>query len=377
MLKIKIWMALLAGGLFCLIACNGAGSGGLVGIRFENGVECLGEEAQPLPGEVIYVSPAGADSNPGTLDAPLGTLAHALCNLTPGQTLEILPGEYRQAVIMGAFGDSRAPIIIRARPEGVSRPVLEGESKRTMGIALVESTNIHIQGLEFRNYTDEGLLVLEGSDFVIRDNKFTRNGRASIERDNDGEGYGVNVLGAQNVLIEGNEASGNGPNQARWENFTLGTGINTYGNSGVVIRENYVHDTIGGGILVEDSVDVLVEGNRIENNELDANGDYWDGGIWVDGGHNISLRGNQIADNHGPGIVLSDEDVQYPDESFGYVVMENILSHNLVGISIWNWGQCPVQDETIIRLDVNQFVGNEEGERWCSEWECGEGQPCD
>jgi len=356
-------------------ACNG--DGGLVGIHFKNGVECLGEEAQPLPGEVIFVSPEGVDANPGTIDSPLGTLAVAMCNLRPGQILEILPGEYRESVILGDFGDSTKPIIIRAHTEGVSRPVLEGESKRTMGIALVESENIIIEGLEFRNYTDEGLLVLLGSDITIRDNKFFANGRASTDPDHDGEGFGVNVLGAQNILIEGNESANNGPNQERWEEFTLGTGINTYGNTRVIIRENYVHDTVGGGILVEDSVDILVENNRIEDNELDANGDYWDGGIWVDGGHTITLRGNQIANNHGPGIVLSDEDVQYPNDSFGYVVEENVLRSNIVGISIWNWGQCPIEDKSIIQLKDNQFDGNAEGETWCEAWECGEGQPCD
>ena len=356
-------------------ACNG--DGGLVGIHFKNGAECLGEEAQPLPGEVIFVSPEGDDNNPGTIDAPLGTLAMAMCNLRPGQILEILPGEYRESVILGEFGDSNNPIIIRAHTDGVSRPILEGESKRTMGIALVESENIIIEGLEFRNYTDEGLLVLLGSDITIRDNKFFANGRASTDPDHDGEGFGVNVLGAQNILIEGNESAENGPNQERWEDFTLGTGINTYGNTRVIIRGNYVHETVGGGILVEDSVDILVENNRIENNELDANGDYWDGGIWVDGGHTITLRGNQIANNRGPGIVLSDEDVQYPGESYGYAVENNMLSDNMVGISIWNWGQCPVLDENIIRLKDNQFEGNTEGEFWCEAWECGEGQPCD
>ncbi len=368
----QLCIVLLAG---ITTACNENDT--LVGIHFENGDECLGEEAQPLPREVIYLAPEGEDSNPGTQSAPLGTLTHALCNLAPGQTLLIAPGVYRASVIMGLFGDNRAPITIRANPEAGSRPVLEGESTRTMGIALVESTNIIIEGLEFRNYTDEGLLVLEGSRFTIRDNLFSTNGRASSDPDMDGEGFGVNVLGAQDVLIEGNESALNGPNQERWEAFNLGTGINTYGNTKVIIRDNYIHDTIGGGILVEDSFDILVENNRIEDNELDANGDYWDGGIWVDGGYNITLRNNQITNNHGPGIVLSDEDVQYPEASYGYVVEHNTLSNNLVGISMWNWGDCPIMDEAIILLNDNQFVDNDDGESWCVDWECGEGQPCD
>ncbi len=370
---------------FALFSCESVGEvwaqkvtsdGDLVGIVFQNGVECLGEDAQPKQGDVLYISPEGDDSNPGTDSAPLGSLAYALCNLVPGQTLNIAPGVYEESVIMGAFGDSHASIVIRAHQEGDERPLLEGESTRSIGIALVESTNIIVEGLEFRNYLDEGLLILEGSNFIIRDNKFTANGRASVDPDLDEEGFGVNVLGASEVLIEGNQAADNGPNQERWENYALGTGINTYGNRNVIIRDNYVHGTIGGGILVEDSENVLVENNRIEENQLDANGDYWDGGIWVDGGANITLQGNQISNHNGPGIVLSDEDVQYPEASYGYVVKKNEITRNLVGIWMWNWGMCPVEG-SIVSLQQNQLDGNDDGETWCTDWECGEGEPCE
>jgi parallel beta-helix repeat protein len=351
--------------------------GNIVGIFFKNGVECLGEEAHPLPSRILYVSPEGDDSNPGDKTAPLGTLAFALCNLEPGQTLNIMPGTYEESIIMGAFGDSSAPIVIRAHPnlEEETRPMMYGESTRSMGIGLVECTNIIVEGLEFRNYTDEGLYILEGSNYIIKNNKFIANGRASVDPDHEEEGFGINVLGASNVLIEGNQAIDNGPNQERWEDFVLGTGINTYGNHEVIIRDNYVQGNIGGGILVEDSFDVLVEANRIQDNQLDANGDYWDGGIWVDGGQDIILRTNQISDHNGPGIVLSDEDVQYPGASFGYIVEDNQIDDNLVGIFIWNWGQCPV-DEQIIKFQGNRMDGNLEGEFWCVEWECGIGKPC-
>ena len=137
---------------FLLAACDTAGDlwasvgksdGNVVGIIFQNGVECLGEEAQPKEGDVLYVSLEGDDSNPGAETAPLRTLAYALCNLRPGQTLNIAPGVYKESIIMGAFGDSSAPIIIRAHPDpkGGQHPVLEGESTRSIGIAMVERPN--------------------------------------------------------------------------------------------------------------------------------------------------------------------------------------------------------------------------------------------
>lgn len=348
---------------------------GQVGIPFVNGVECLGEQAHPLGGHQVFVSPDGEDGNTGTSAAsPLRSLASALCNLQPGQTLNILPGTYRESVIMGAFGDSDAAIIIRGVVEGDRLPVLEGENSRSMGIALVESQNIVVKNLEFRNYSDEGLYILTGSEFVIRDNRFVDNGRFSTNPDAYGEGFGVNVVGARSVLIEGNQVLGNGPSQIRREAYILGTGINTFELFDAIIRDNYIAETIGGGILVEDGSGVLVENNTIENNELDANGDYWDGGIWVDGSTDVVLRGNTIRDNHGPGLNLSDEDVQFPEASKNIIVEDNTLANNLYGIYTWNFGSCPPPEEAI--FFINNHLEENAIDYKCSEWECGESEPC-
>ena len=36
--------------------------------------------------------------------------------------------------------------------------------------------------------------------------------------------------------------------------------------------------------------------------------EWWDAGIWVDGGADVRLVRNTIQDNLGPGIEISDED---------------------------------------------------------------------
>ena len=44
----------------------------LVGIPFRHGIECLGEEAQSIEGDTLYVSPDGDDDNLGNApDVPL------------------------------------------------------------------------------------------------------------------------------------------------------------------------------------------------------------------------------------------------------------------------------------------------------------------
>ncbi len=339
---------------------------GQLGVVFRQGVECLGQEAQPRPGDVLYVSPQGSDDNPGSRQAPLQTLASALCHARPGQTIYLLPGVYSESVLLGAFGAEEAPIVLKGVVENGQWPILDGGNERSMGLALVECSNFVIEGIEFRHYTDEGLLVLLGENIVIRGNRFVANGRASVDPDADGEGFGLNLLGVQQAVVEANQVIANGPAEERRQQYVLGTGINTYEVFETVIRDNYIVNTIGGGILVEDGGNVLLEGNVIAENELDANGDYWDGGIWVDGSHDVIVRGNKLQDNHGPAIVISDEERQYPRSSYAILVTENQASGNLVAVFMWNYGLCPPPAEAVQLYD-NDFYDNEISGYWCEE----------
>ena len=189
---------------FLVSGCNGE-SEGLVGIVSQGGMECLGEEANPIVGDTVYVSPDGDDGNQGdTMDGPLLTLSHALCNLQPGQTLHIMPGTYHESVVLGGFGNEDLPIIIKGNDKGDELSILDGEGTLTMGLALVECTNIVIENIDFRNYTDEGLYALLGSDLTIQKNRFIANGRTSIDPDVEGEGFGVRIEGSTDVLIVNN-----------------------------------------------------------------------------------------------------------------------------------------------------------------------------
>ena len=131
----------------------------------------------------------------------------------------------------------------------------------------------------------------------------------------------------------------------------------------------------GGGILVEDSADVLVENNTISDNDLDASIDeWWDGGIWVDGGHDITLRGNTITDNLGPGIEISDEDNQQP---YGYLLENNTVTGNYYGIYIWNFTDEGMPGDDVLRMVNNDITGNTRQDVWIEGMVCPLDDPCD
>jgi parallel beta-helix repeat protein len=116
-----------------------------------------------------------------------------------------------------------------------------------------------------------------------------------------------------------------------------------------------------------------VEDNRVDGNDLDASRfEWWDGGIWLDGGGDVLVRNNQFVNNLGPGIQVSDEDLQSPT---GYRLENNTSSGNYFGIYIWNFGECPYPDEDVLTRSGNDFTRNSRQDVWCEPMPCPRG--CD
>jgi parallel beta-helix repeat protein len=279
----------------------------------------------------------------------------------PGGTILVLPGTYNEALTLESVGSSNAPITIQG--DG-SAAILDGQGTRAIGFWCEKCTNLIFENLEIRNYTDVGIGVYLSTDVAMRNLKVHHNGFAPQLVGWEIEGYGVHVDESQQIIVESGEIYQNGPQPT--PPGTLGTGINTFGCIDCVIRNNHSHDNIGGGILVEDGVRVLVEGNEVIANYLDATADeWWDGGIWIDGGHDVTVRNNTFKNNLGPGIQISDEDHQHP---YGYVLENNVSIGNYYGIYIWNFGTTGFPSENILRMSSNQISGNAVQDVWIVPW---------
>ncbi len=301
-----------------------------------------------------FVSMNGNDNNNGrSRSNAFSTLKKAFQSVKPGGKINILPGVYNEDIGLIKAGMDSDSILIQGI-EGI--PILYGKQEKIVGIYCERCRNLVFDNIKFSNYTDIGLSLESCQNIRIRNLIIQKNG-FDVQLENwEFEGYGIHVEGSDNVLITNCDVSENGPNPQIFPNFLMGTGINTYGNTNVIIRNNRCHKNIGGGILVEDSEDVLVEGNIVYENDLDATVDeWWDGGLWIDGGHRITVRNNVFRNNLGPGIEISDEDNQNPT---GYILENNICTDNYYGIYIWNFGTTDWPDEHIIQNNNNQFTDN-------------------
>lgn len=304
-----------------------------------------------------YVAVQGHDGNDGqTRETAFRTINRAMEVVQPGDIVLILAGVYHEALTLEGLGNSGASIAFR----GESGTVLDGQHTMTIGFWGESCTNLIFENLEIRNYTDIGIGFYKSTHIVMRNLWVHHDGTAPQLVGWEIEGYGIHADESQHVTVEGCEIYQNGPQPVSPDR--RGTGIDTFKCTDCVIRNNHSHGNIGGGILVEDGVNVLVESNDVYANDLDVSADgWWDGGIWVDGGHDVTVRENTFRNNLGPGIQISDEDLQYP---YGYVLENNTSTGNYHGIYIWNFGTSGFPPENILRRSNNQITGNTIRDIW-------------
>lgn len=318
-----------------------------------------------------YVSPTGDDRATG--DHPefaLRTIGRAFELVGPGETIFVLPGEYSEMIDISGLGNPDLPIVLSGVP---GESILDGRGELPTAIWCEECWGITLENLVVRDYTDAGVVFLYAEGIRLLDLGVEGNGFDPQVAEWEFEGYGIEVESSSEVWIEGNQVIGNGPNPKRLGRL-MGSSINVYACHRCVIRENLISRNTGG-MVVEDSVDVLVEDNLIFENDLDATAErWWDGAIWLDGGRDVTLRGNLIRDNLGPGLQISDEELAGPT---GYVLEDNLVTGNLIGLHLWNFGTWELPGEPTLRAEGNLIRENELIDVSISPGWCFPPEPCE
>ena len=324
-------------------------------------IECSGTVKDAT---IYYVSNLGNDDNDGLSESSaFKTIAKSLSTVNPGGTIRILSGVYNESIGVESCGSLSSAITIEGHN---GTPTLDGENKKTIDLFFEKSNNYIIKNIKIINYTDIGIGFSSGSNLVLTNLEIAENGHAVQLKDWELEGYGIDVDYSENIKISNCIVYRNGPEPQIVPDYIMGTGINTYGNTNIRINNNKSYNNIGGGILVEDSYDVIVEENDVYGNDLDATVDeWWDGGLWLDGGGNVIVRNNNFHDNKGPGIEISNEDKQNPS---GYELINNISTDNYYGIFIWNFGTNDWPEESAIKKSGNDFTGNSRQDVWIVDW---------
>jgi hypothetical protein len=333
--------------------------------------------SQAASGTTFYVATTGADTNPGTLDAPFRTIGHAATVAVAGDTVLVRGGVYKELVAPTHSGSAAKGYITFSSFPGETATIdgtgLAIPQQQWGLITLNDVSYVVVQGFELRNYTTTsvndvpiGVYIFgSGSNLQIVNNHIHNIETTAKTNPNQcgSNALGLVVYGTKApAAITGLVISGN-------EIDDLLTGcsesMSIDGNvDGFAVTSNRVHnnDNIGIDAIGFEKVSPNatydqarrgeIRGNTVYNitsyNNPDYGKQYAADGIYVDGGTQIVIEQN-LVHNVDLGIELASE---HKGHVTSHVTARNnvVYANNATGISIGGYagGVGGTQDCTIV-----------------------------
>lgn len=237
---------------------------------------CTVKDSQPVavtpqvvPTE-LYVAPDGLDSNPGTRNAPLHSLARAAQVVTPGTVVNVLPGTYQGGFRTAVDGRPNARIVFRSVERWRARIVPPPVSNATMAWDN-RASYVDVEGFEVDGSLDADVLpgtstglrwtvgIYSGGSYNRIVGNHVHHVATTIPCTSaGGSGIGVDsYYKGKHSEVTGNSVHDIGPPGCRW---VQGIYFNTPGT----IRNNVVYRIAEAGIhLWHDAHDVVVANNTV------------------------------------------------------------------------------------------------------------------
>jgi hypothetical protein len=278
--------------------------------------------AGALPVRTLYVAPGGDDRNPGTRQAPLRTIQAAAAAASPGTTVLVAPGTYRENIRSTSQGEPSA--WIRFVSSKMRRAKIVGGG--TDAVWQNHGQHVEIAGFDISGSGRAGILNY-ASWVRIVDNHvhdLTLSGGCT------GNGGG-GIINANYQASDG-EISGNLVHDIGVPGACAGVHGIYYANRRGNIHDNIVYRASAWGIHLWHAADQVL----VANNTVFANGSAQVGGGIVagtgDSPGGVVLRGTRIVNNivyRNPGGAI--RQYCYPGEACigdGNVVANNVVYAN-------------------------------------------------
>ncbi|WP_409294700.1 nitrous oxide reductase family maturation protein NosD [Peribacillus sp. SCS-26] len=267
----------------------------------------------------LYVSPVGDDKNPGSRNKPLKTIQKAVNLTKPGTTVYVRNGTYHEQVVIKKSGRKEAPITLKSYPK--EKATIDGSFVQVSWdhqglVSIHDKSYVTVEGFEIKQYkTKKEDLVpigisVSGSGKGV---KILRNHIHHIETQHkNGNAHGIAVYGTkapdaiEDIIVSGNKLedmklgwseslvlNGNVTNFKVTDNLLRrndNIGIDIIGFEGVSTEEKF--DQARNGIISNNTVyHISSYGNQAYGNHYSA------GGIYVDGGKQITIENNRVYQN--------------------------------------------------------------------------------
>lgn len=266
------------------------------------------------------------------------TIQAAVGRAEPGDTIQVMPGTYKETVFIDKDNLSVVGVIV-----GDKWPALEGD-RRLNDAILYSGNGVRIENLKILHYKGNAIMGQAGNNFVIRHNHIADTGV-----------YGIFPEFGQNGLIEHNVVSGiedaaiyvgmcDNIHVAHNEVYASVAGIEIENSRHAIVENNLVTDNAGGilafitpGLPIKTTFDVIIRNNFVVGNNhknFGAPGSMVSGvpsgtGIIVMAADDVHIENNVIRDNKNVGIVVIDH------KSFGNITLDREADPNPDRVSIY------------------------------------------
>ncbi|MCD7034214.1 DUF1565 domain-containing protein [Metabacillus sp. GX 13764] len=307
----------------------------------------------------LYVSPSGNDENPGTKDKPFKHIQKAVNSAKPGTVILARQGDYQEQILIKKSGQKGAPIVLKNYPG--EKAVINGKgvpvSSDNQGlISLQNSSYVTIEGLEIKDYQTNKEDLVPAGIFISGSGKGIRlvnNHLYHIETHHkNGNAHGIAVYGSkapeafEDIVISGNTLENMKLGES--EALVLNGNVKDFKITNNTVRNmnNIGIDLIGyEGTAPDERYDQarngMVSGNTVSGISSYGNpaygNDYSAGGIYVDGGKNITIEKNNVFQND-IGIEAASEHAG--KTTSGIIIQKNTIYENSsAGIAIGGYDE--------------------------------------
>lgn len=240
-------------------------------------------------GEQYYVAVNGSDSDDGSSNAPWRTVQHGVNQLSPGDTLNIRSGTYREEVTATINGTADKKIYIKGA--SFQTTFLDGNTVARDLFFLENSSYVEISNLAFLRAPRAGVRLSYSDNILIWNCVFADHGR-----------WGVFTDFSNYTTIQNCEAYGSVAEHGIYIS-------NSSDNAS--IRNNFVHHNYASGVQINADPsmggDGISSGCLIENNVIYENGIGGGAAINLASVRNSTIQNNVIYHNYAGGIAAWDD----------------------------------------------------------------------
>ncbi|MFC7391636.1 DUF1565 domain-containing protein [Scopulibacillus cellulosilyticus] len=301
--------------------------------------------------KAIYVAVNGDDQNDGTKSKPFRTLKKAASEAKAGTTVFIRKGTYNEKLVVKHSGTKSKPIIFRAYKK--DKVVLSGKNLKdvegdTSLITINNKNYLTISGLTIQDLTTDlsdetvmGIYVTGSSSHITLENNHVHRIKTLAE---DGNAHGIAIYGTgamRDINISNNTVEDLKLGSS--ESLVLNGNIDGFKVENNLVRRN---DNIGIDLIGYEGTSNDKKADFVRNGVVNSNKiyeissfgnpaygeEYSAGGIYVDGGKNITIAKNTVYKSDIGIEATSEHPKKYADH---IKILNNILYNNFfTGISI-------------------------------------------